>query len=69
MPLIIRKFPDTTVRIAGINITEKKKFKGVIPYISGYGQLIKNLIYSLKLEDRVCFVGNLNAETMKQEYL
>ena len=27
------------------------------------------MIYSLKLEDRVCFVGNLNAETMKQEYL
>lgn len=68
MPLILRHYPDTTIRIAGKDITRCNTFKDFVHY-NGYGRYIKNLICTLKLEDRVKFVGNLNAEEMKREYL
>jgi len=67
--LILRHYPDTTVKIAGLDITKKRYFKDVIPFISGYGLLIKRMIKSLGLENHVSFTGNLNAEEMKEEYL
>ena len=69
IPLILRHYPDTTVKIAGLDITKKRYFKDVIPFISGYGLLIKRMIKSLGLENHVSFTGNLNAEEMKEEYL
>ena len=68
MPLILRDYPDTSIRIAGTDITKCNTFRDLI-HFTGYGRYIKRLIRSLKLEDKVIFVGNLNAEGMKQEYL
>ena len=69
LPFILKEYPDTIVKIAGDNITQKHFFKGFIPFISGYGNIIKKMIKSLHLEEHICFVGNLNAEEMKLEYL
>lgn len=69
IPLILRHYPDTTVRIAGLDITKKRYFKDAIPFISGYGLLIRRLIKSMGLENHVSFTGSLNAEEMKEEYL
>ena len=69
MPIILRHYPDTIVRIAGRNITETNYHNRVIPLITGYGMFIKHLIKSLGLEKHVSFTGNLNAEEMKEEYL
>lgn len=68
MPLILRHFPDTTIRIAGNDIITRNTFRRWLRY-SGYGKYIKHLILKYNLKDKVCFVGNLNAEQMKQEYL
>lgn len=67
-PLILRHFPDTTIRIAGDDITRLKSVKDIIHY-SGYGHFIKNLIKKYKLSDKVTFTGNLNGSEMKREYL
>ena len=69
MPIILRYYPDTIIRIAGVDITQKKQYKGVLSFITGYGLLVKKMINSLELDGHVLFVGNLNAEEMKQEYL
>lgn len=68
MPFILRHYPDTSIRIAGADITKSstlsEKFR-----LSGYGRYIKRLINKNALEDKVTFTGSLNGEQMKQEYL
>lgn len=68
MPLILRHYPDTTIRVAGSDITKSSTINDKIRF-SGYGKYIKHLIKSNKLEERVSFVGTLNGDRMKQEYL
>lgn len=68
MPLILRHFPDTNVRIAGNDITKTDTLYDKLK-MTGYGLYIKRLIRKLKLDDKVIFIGNLNAEEMKMEYL
>lgn len=68
MPIILRHYPDTMIRIAGWDITRNETFSQKIR-LSGYGSYIKRLIMKLNLQDKVQFTGNLNAEEMKQEYL
>lgn len=68
LPIILSHFPDTVVRIAGRDITHPQKHFG-IPVLSGYGKIIKRLIHKYHLQDKVTFLGNLNAEDMKREYL
>jgi len=68
IPLVLRDFPDTTIRIAGYDITSSSGIKGFI-HFTGYGNYIKRLIRKYRLEKAITFVGNLNAEKMKQEYL
>ena len=68
MPLILRHYPDTHLRIAGIDITKSKGLYGMI-HFTGYGKIIKRLIKSLDLVDKVTFLGPLNAEQMKAEFL
>lgn len=68
MPMILRHFPDTQIRIAGSNITKGRK-RLFISGLSGYGKIIKSLIDEYGLSDHITFTGNLNAEQMKQEYL
>lgn len=68
MPLILRQFPDAKIRIAGGNILACGTIMERIRY-TGYGRIITSLIKKYNLEDQVEFIGNLNAEGMKREYL
>ena len=68
MPLILSHYPDTTIRVAGGDITKCDSFKDWL-HFSGYGRYIKSLIHRLHLTGKVRFIGNKNAEEMKREYL
>lgn len=68
MPLILRHFPDTIIRVAGRDITKVSCLREHL-YFTGYGKYIKMLIKKLKLDENVVFTGNLNADNMKKEYL
>ena len=68
MPIILRHYPDATIRIAGKDISTYSGFSGWIRY-SGYGRLINRMIKRKNLVGKVMFTGTLNAEQMKQEYL
>lgn len=68
MPLILRHYPDTEVRIAGQDITKCNNISD-LKHFTGYGLYIKRLINKLGLRDKVHFIGALNAEQMKREYL
>ena len=68
MPIILRHYPDTKIRIAGGDITKSRTWSEKLR-LSGYGLYIKRLIKQFHLEDKVLFTGNLNGEEMKQEYL
>lgn len=68
MPFILRHYPDTSIRIAGTDITKSSTLSEKLR-LSGYGRYIKRLINKNALEDKVTFTGSLNGEQMKQEYL
>lgn len=68
MPLILRYYPDTTIRIAGRDITRNDGIWGLL-HFTGYGKIIMRLIKKYNLENKITFLGSLNAEQMKNEYL
>lgn len=68
MPLVLRQYPDTKIRIAGLDITCRNRKNGWL-HIRTYGKYIKALIDKAGLSDSVFFTGMLNAEGMKKEYL
>lgn len=69
MPLILRHYSDTIIRIAGHDITKQKGSMFDKIKITGYGLYIKRLIKKYGLQEKVIFTGNLNAAEMKREYL
>lgn len=68
MPLILREFPNTIIRVAGVDITQKHGLRGFL-HFTGYGKIIKNIIKKHNLDDKIFFLGPLNAAQMKMEYL
>lgn len=68
MPLILKHYPDTTIRIAGNDIISRRRFIDYIRY-TGYGKYLNKLIKQFKLTDKITFTGCLNADEMKEEYL
>lgn len=68
MPLILRHYPDTKIRVAGADITKYSTWRDKFR-ISGYGKLIRRMIHQLHLENHIEFLGPLNAEQMKLAYL
>lgn len=68
MPLILRHYPDTMIRVAGSDITRNDLIRDYLHY-TGYGKYINKLINKLELRGKVIFTGNLNAAEMKSEYL
>lgn len=68
MPLILQHYPNATIRIAGDDIIRNKGLWGILHFTS-YGRFVKKLIKKFRLEDKVTFLGPLNAEQMKVEYL
>lgn len=68
MPMILSKYPDALIRVAGKDITKTSGIRGVLSY-RGYGKYLNKLIKELRLEKNIVFTGNLDAEQMKNEYL
>lgn len=68
MPLILRHYPDTQIRIGGWNPTASNNWGQKIR-LSGFGKILKRYIKTHKLESCINFVGNMNAEEMKNEFL
>lgn len=68
LPLILEKYPDTVVYVAGNDLTAydglKKKIK-----ISGYGKYLRKIIKKNGLGGHVKFLGRLTADEMKERYL
>ena len=68
LPLILRHYPNTMVKIAGHNPTAMDTLFQRLK-LSGYGKYLKSLIRKYNLEKHIFFLGPLNAEQMKKEYL
>lgn len=68
MPMILSKFPKTTIRVAGPDITKCESLNDFI-HFTGYGRYLKRLLKKLELEQKVVFLGSLSGLEMKQEYL
>lgn len=68
MPLVLRHYPDTQVRIAGYDITNTEGIRNRLRF-TGYGSIIKSLIRNNNLSGHITFTGSLNAAEMVQEYL
>lgn len=68
MPIILRHYPDASIRVAGGDITKCSTLSEKLR-LSGYGRYIKRLIKKNALEGKVTFTGNLSGAQMIQEYL
>lgn len=68
MPRILEKYPDAELCVAGNPIVREKTLKGRLK-VSAYGQYIQQLIVRENLQEKVHFLGKLNAEEMKKAYL
>lgn len=67
MPLILRQYPHTQIRIAGgysVNGFIQKVIKG-----TGYNKYLSRLADKLHIKDHITYLGPLNAEQMRNEYL
>ena len=66
LPDIIREYPDVHVYVAGTNPMVPYRRTGcMLPY----GIYLKKLIEDRKLQDRVTFLGRLNAQQMIGQYI
>lgn len=63
LPIIITRFPEVKVYVAGSTILNKRKF-----FQSGYSSYISKLIKNLKLSNHLVFLGELNEEQMAESY-
>ena len=68
LPVVIVKYPNVKVRIAGTDITLHKTMAEKMKY-SGYGKIIYKLIRKYHLESVVSFTGLLSAQEMVDELL
>lgn len=68
MPGILARFPETTVYVAGDDITRFQTLKEKLK-ISSYGKYLRDEICRCGLQDKVFFLGRLSAEEMCEAYL
>ena len=68
MPLILSRFPNTKIRVAGGDIIHCQGLNGKLR-LSGYSRYLRTLINKLSLGDKITFTGPLDSEGMKKEYL
>ncbi len=64
---IHEKYPDASIYVAGDDLTKYQTIKEKLK-ISGYGVYLRQLIRQGNLEKKVHFLGNLNAEQMRDAY-
>ena len=61
---VVKRYPDATIAVPG------KNFLNVDPlHQNSYHRYLSQLVRRHKLEDKICFLGKLSAEGMKQAYL
>ncbi len=68
MPDILAEYPDAKVYVAGNSIVNYRTIKQKLK-ISGYGKYIRRLVQENNLQEKVVFLGKMNAEEMKDRYL
>ena len=68
MPAILKVYPDAKVYVAGNSIANYKTLKDKIK-ISSYGKYVLELLKKHDLQDKVVFLGKMNAEEMKAQFL
>ena len=68
MPAIIMKYPDTTLRVSGVNPLRGDKLSDRM-LRNGYGCYLAELIKRLGIEKVVSFIGKSDAFAMKKEML
>lgn len=68
LPQIQNVYPDVVVYVAGNSLVNYTTLKDKLK-ISAYGKYLRHLIKKYHLEKKVVFLGRLNAEQMKQQYL
>lgn len=68
LALLIQKYPDATLTVAGNSVIEHRTLKEKIK-LSAYGKYLLSLIKKYKLAGKVILTGKLDAEKMKQQFL
>lgn len=68
MPVILARYPNTKIYVAGNSIINYKTLKEKLK-ISAYGKYLRKLIQENGLQERVVFLGKLNSQQMKEQYL
>ncbi len=68
MPMILAKYPDATLYVAGNSIVNYRTVKQKLK-ISGYGKYLRRLMKENRLFDRVRFLGKLDAVQMRDRFL
>lgn len=68
MKAILEEYPNAKVYVAGNCITGDESLKKRMK-IASYGKYLRELMEENHLEDKIIFLGNLNAEQMKQRFL
>jgi glycosyltransferase involved in cell wall biosynthesis len=68
MPGILKKYPDTTLAVAGNNIVSRRNWKDILKR-SSYGMYLLHLIAEHHLSKIVSFTNPLREGEMKREYL
>ncbi len=74
MPEILRKYPETELYVAGNSIVKSAAEKGLAGIkgklkLESYGKYILQLMKENGILEKVHFLGRLNAEEMKSQYL
>lgn len=64
MPLILRRYPDAKIYVAGSDPTDKPWYR-----ITGYGKYLKKQIARLGIAKHIVFTGMLDEKTMCDRYL
>lgn len=68
LPAVRDKFPAVKVCVAGNSLVRDRTWKDKVK-LSAYGKYLRNIIRENHLEKYVEFLGRLNAEEMKEQYL
>lgn len=68
MALLVKKYPDAHLYVAGDNITRADSLLGRLK-VSSYGKYIQDLIKDNQLESHVTFLGPLDAAGMRERFL
>lgn len=61
---VLKKFPDAKIYVTGKSVFNMKFYR-----INSYHKYLKELILKNNLKDKVIFLGSLNSEKMKQQFL